>query len=263
MASDGRTTADVIPMHVSALISGMLAQSAALHGLQHRATKGKLRELLLWDLLAEFLPRHLALSSGIIVSASGEPHKQSNQSDIVIYDGRLIPPFIRRREIGIIPAASAVAVVEVKSNLTRGELAKAEQAAERTVTQICAGIPHLPIMCVFGFQGLGPEPIRQDGNAAKAFLREHANHLAMIALAGRFSWIRYPDEGRGATRAKGALSGWVFGAGNQQTHEEVKRFVAVLLDNCRTVSERRMRAMTGSDGQPKHHDWLSKYIRDR
>lgn len=255
--------ADIIRTHVSARISGMLAQASALGGVEHRVTKGKLRELLLWDLLVPFLPPHLGLSSGIIVNASGEPHGQSNQSDIVIYDGRMLGPFVRQREIGIVPAISVIAVVEVKSNLTKSELRKAQDAAGRTRADICATTEPPPIMCAFGFEGRGPAPIRQDDDAAKTFLEQHASHLTIIALAGRFSWIKYPDERKGAAGVRSGRSGWTFQAGDPTTHEEIKRFIAVLLDNCRTVSDRRWHAVTGGSGECRHHDWLSEYIRDQ
>ena len=52
-------------------------------------------------------------------------------------------------------------------------------------------------------------------------------------------------------------TGWT-GHYADQTNDETKRFIAVLLDNIRTHSERRLNILSKS-----HNDWLGIYIRDQ
>jgi hypothetical protein len=50
---------------------------------------------------------------------------------------------------------------------------------------------------------------------------------------------------------------WTLREVDIKSHEEIKRFIAVLIDNIRTRSEQRLKVMG-----LQHWDWLGQYIRD-
>lgn len=105
-------------------------------GLEDEGTKGYLREIFVSDVLKFFLPPHFGIGSGIIINHKGQ---QSNQTDIIIYDKRILPPFIHGGRIGIYPAESVVATIEVKSYLRDSgdqELEKAEESARKLYEEI-------------------------------------------------------------------------------------------------------------------------------
>src|SRR5690349_5776689 len=69
-------------------------------GLSHQGEKGALREAFLARVLQGVLPTHFGVGSGLIVDRW---NRQSNQTDIIIYDKRSIPPFLEENGHGIYP----------------------------------------------------------------------------------------------------------------------------------------------------------------
>ena len=104
----------IIQKHSTSIVRGLAERINALVDLDHKLTKGELRELFISNILAQFLTNQFGIGSGIIVNQAG---KQSNQTDIIIYDNRIIPSFIREKHIGVYPAECVIATIEVKSNL--------------------------------------------------------------------------------------------------------------------------------------------------
>lgn len=80
----------------------------------HGGEKGAFREFFMKELIRPYIPEHFGVSSGIVVDANG---CQSKQSDIVIYDRRLLPPIMLAGESGTFPIDSVLVVLEVKSTL--------------------------------------------------------------------------------------------------------------------------------------------------
>jgi hypothetical protein len=94
--------------------------------ISHSGEKGTFRELLLRGLLASILPPHFGLGSGIVVDKWG---RQSRQTDIVIFDKRVIPPVVFQEGHGLYPFDAVYRTIEVKSVLRRNHLEEAETAA--------------------------------------------------------------------------------------------------------------------------------------
>ena len=69
----------------------------------------------------------------IVVNQKGE---QSDQTDIILYDNRILPPFIKQQHIGVYPAESVLGAIEVKSHLTKTALLEAEASAKRLHEEI-------------------------------------------------------------------------------------------------------------------------------
>jgi hypothetical protein len=249
-----RTT---IQQYTSAIIGGMVESSIALQDLDHNLLKGELRELFVTDLLKRFLTSQFEVGSGIITNQKGE---QSNQNDIIIYDNRILPPFIREQHLGVFPSECVLATIEVKSYLIKTELDKAETAAKKLHEEIYRPDASLygdyhefkPTCTIFGFYKNGPRAIAKE-EAGKTWLNQNIKYLKYIGLAQKYSWIKMRD------------TGWTQELSDKKSHNEIKRFIAVLCDNLRTRSEIRIKLLSKKDNKSKegHKDWIGIYIRER
>ena len=83
-----------------------------------------------------------------------------------------------------------------------------------------------------------------DESKGKIWLTKNLNTIFALCLAGRFSWLNIKDKG------------WSKSSKNKE-YEETKRFIAVFLDNVRTISEIRLHYWSSF----AHKDWLSVYTR--
>jgi hypothetical protein len=231
----------------TALVKGFIGQAQSISAMQHNLTKGQLRELFVANILKPFLSSQFGVGTGIIVNQKGE---ESQQTDIVIYDTRIIPPFIKEQNIGVYPAESVIAAIEVKSRLTKNEVESAEIAARKlhdVIFNSSSGIykefNFKPLSGIIGFFGSGVKELK-DPEKGKGWLTNKVSKMFGICLIGKYAWINTSDKG------------WLFHEKNGQTHEETKAFICVLLDNVRTESIRRVTAF-----EKFHKDWLSIYLR--
>lgn len=239
----------LIQKYSTVLIKGLIEKVISLKQLNHKVTKGQLREIFISDILKSFLTHQFSIGSGIIINQKGE---QSNQNDIIIYDNRILPPFLNQFNIGVYPAESVVATVEVKSNFTQTELLKAELSAKNLIENVYKPSSSIykefsqfkPIRAVLGFYGNGIKDLK-DKTKGKTWLRSNINYLGFICLMNKYSWINMKSNG------------WT-GCIVNETNEEVKRFIAVLLDNIRTLAEIKYQILSQN-----HKDWLGIYIRDQ
>jgi len=240
----------LIQKHSSAIIHSLSEKISALSDLNHKLTKGELRELFVSNILNSFLTDQFDIGSGIIINQAG---CQSYQTDIIIYDNRILPPFIKEQHIGVYPAESVIATIEVKSILTNAELLKAEKAAQKLKNEIYAKEYSIykdfelfkPLCTVIGFYGSGSKHL-SDETKGKLWLNENIKNIFAICLTNKYSWLNV------------GTNGWGKGDSDKATHEETKRFIAVLLDNIRTNSLKRIKQI-----EQEHKDWLSVYIRDQ
>ena len=252
----------LIQKYSSSIIRGLVERSLDLSKLDHRVTKGELRELFVSNTLKAFLTKQFDIGSGIIINQKG---KQSNQTDIIIYDNRILPPFIKEQQIGVYPAESVIATIEIKSKLTKSELLKSEESAKKLLEIVYNPADSIyedfkyfrPLCSTIGFYGSGAREL-SNKNKGKGWLEKQIKYLKLIGLINRYSWIKM-------------TKGWVYCAHDKYTNEETKRFIAVLLDNIRTHSEKRLRLITPNDKDEnekhdkdedkRHRDWLGCYIR--
>lgn len=189
----------LIQKYSTVLIKGLIEKVISLKQLNHKVTKGQLREIFISDILKSFLTDQFSIGSGIIINQKGE---QSNQNDIIIYDNRIMPPFLNKFNIGVYPAESVAATVEVKSNLTSTELLKAELSARNLVenvygpsSSIYKEFSHFkPIRAVLGFYGDGVKDLK-DKAKGKIWLRNNINYLGFICLMDKYSWINMKSNG--------------------------------------------------------------------
>lgn len=240
------TDRTLIQKFATAIISGLIEKIKSLSALDHNLTKGELRELFVNEVLFSFLSDQFGISSGIIINQAG---LQSHQNDIIIYDKRVLPPFIKRHNIGVFPVESVLAVIEVKTRLTRDNLIETESKFDQLRSIICdkkfsyyGTEGYIPLCGIIAFYGNGSKEIK--GANGAAWLNENFKNLFAICLAGKFSWLR--------------TKGWSICKHNPITFEETKRFVAAILDNVRTKSNRLPYKL-----DENHKDWLSIYLRDQ
>ena len=83
---------------------------------KHNPTIGILTEEILRSFLKTYLPKSVSVEQGFILSEKGEISKQC---DILIYDSIFYAPFYRINDIVVVPADSVIAVIEVKTTLTK------------------------------------------------------------------------------------------------------------------------------------------------
>jgi hypothetical protein len=244
----------------SSLIKGMLERIITLSALEHKLTQGELKELFVSEVLNNFLPSQFDIGTGVIINHHGW---QSNQIDIVIYDNRVLPPFIKKHNIGVYPAESVLATIEVKTWLTKPELKKAEKSAERLHKEIYgskgfteANYPLTkkklkPFCGIIGFKKYGLSELLEL-KKGRAFLKNEIKYIKLICLTEKYSWARIFNP-----KTKKPI--WNFKEADENTNEEIKRFIAILLDNIRTLSENRHQSLLKN----KHRDWLGIYIREQ
>ncbi|HEX3037325.1 MAG TPA: DUF6602 domain-containing protein [Thermodesulfobacteriota bacterium] len=238
---------DTIRNYSSALVKGFIEQSHSISSLGHNPTKGQLRELFVTNILNSFLSSQFEVGTGTIINQKGE---ESDQTDVIIYDNRTIPPFIKEHHIGVYPAESVIGAIEVKSRLSKAEIESAEASAQKLHKDIFNPLSKLykdynftPFCGVIGFYGTGAREL-SDPQKGKDWLNSRIDKMFGLCLIGKYSWINV------------AQRGWVFHDRDEKTHEETKAFISVLLDNIRTQSVRRVKAF-----ERAHRDWLSIYIR--
>lgn len=95
--------------------------------LHHAGLKGSANEEIVKKFLEHYLPRHLEISSGIVVDSHG---RKSRQLDIIIHDAHKTPIFYRSETARVIPVECVYSAVEVKAYLDKGELANAGENME-------------------------------------------------------------------------------------------------------------------------------------
>jgi len=102
-------------------INAAVAAAQAAAKMSHQGLKGQLREIFVRELLRPLLPVYIGLGTGQIITAR---NKYSPQQDVVVYDTRLLPPFLADPSIGLFPIESVLYSIEVKSKLNATELRK-------------------------------------------------------------------------------------------------------------------------------------------
>ena len=99
-------------------INSLKSEFEANKNVVHQGIKGGLNEGELSSLIKEVIPQRYRVTRGIIENAIG---KQSNETDIFIYDDEILPPYIKS-DLTFVPVEAVKYVFEVKSTLNSGEL---------------------------------------------------------------------------------------------------------------------------------------------
>lgn len=234
----------LIQQYASSLIRGAADQAKVLDGMDHGTTKGRYREIFVKDVLSRFLTAQFGIGSGIIVNQRGD---QSSQQDVVIFDRRVLPPFLDAEGLGVFPIESVLATIEVKSTLSNQDIRQTETSA-RQLEEMASGSIYCERLCpsasVIGYRSDEYLTCRQPGENGATWLSNNASRLFGVTVIGEISWLK--------------LNGWESQTADGH-FEETKTLVAVLCDILRSAAEHRMALL--SNGHKDHRDWLSVYTR--
>ena len=99
----------------------VLAQAELEGDLTHPGFKGRLRELLIHDLLIPWLPPYVSCGTGVIIDGDSSPDRKHTQDDIIVYDKTLVPPILASEDApeGVFLFNGVLLRIEVKSRLDR------------------------------------------------------------------------------------------------------------------------------------------------
>jgi len=238
----------LIQRHTSEIIKGFMGEVNALKNLDHDTLKGRLRELFVSRILAKFLASQFGIGSGVIVNQKGD---QSKEIDIVICDRGILPPFIEEQRIGVYPPESVLAIIEVRSWVSKEVIKEYSDSAQKLFGEIYNPISSLyqdyrkfqPLYSLVGFYDKGIFK-NENENEILHWMMNNAKPLFGVCLVNKFSWLH-------VVKPEGSLKMV------DEYNEETKAFIAVLLDNIRTFSQMRHLSLV------QHKDWLGIYIRDQ
>jgi hypothetical protein len=101
------------------VVAGAVHAARDARAVNHHGLRGRVRELALGGIIQPFLPGGFEVATGIIVDAED---RQSAQTDGIIYNRRVLPPFLISQVEGVFPIEACFYSVEVKSVLTAREL---------------------------------------------------------------------------------------------------------------------------------------------
>ena len=99
-------------------INALLAGYETNKEIIHNGIKGGLNEAELSEIIKSVIPTRYKIAKGIIENSTGQ---QSNETDLVIYDDEILPPYIKE-DLSIIPIEATIKIIEVKSSLNSTEL---------------------------------------------------------------------------------------------------------------------------------------------
>jgi len=168
-----------------------------------------------------------------------------------------LPPFIEEQKIGVYPAESVLAVIEVRSWISKKTIKEYSDLAKKLhdeiyspASSIYPDFPEMkPFYSLVGFydQGIFKNESREE---VIHWMMNNAKPLIGVCIVNKLSWLNVMMR---ATRGQGSLKMV------DENNEETKAFVAVLLDNIRTLSQKRYLSLS----LVKHKDWLGIYTRDQ
>ncbi len=116
-------------------IQNAVQKARDIDSITHPGMKGRIREIVIGDILRPMLPSDVGVATGKIITFDG---RESRQQDVLIYDRQILPPFLFETE-GLFSIESVLYTIEVKSRLTRHELITSIRNAEEL-----SGFPYLP-----------------------------------------------------------------------------------------------------------------------
>ncbi len=212
-----------------------------------------MKELFLNDLLLNFITDQFGIGSGVIVDAYGN---ESKQTDIIVYDKRILPPIIKNSNLGTYPLESVLAIIEVKSTISRKVIEDIETKFKylddnlvylRKIQNLKDQDTKVNLNIVKGLIGFNRNSIREIKDGKVDWLNEKIHHIDAICHVQKYSWIKWSSNKK-----------WKYRQKDSQTFEETKRFIAWILDVARSKSNKRQNIL----GR-KYIPWLSSYIRNQ
>jgi hypothetical protein len=200
----------LITKYTSSVAKDLVARAKDLCGLGQglEVFHGEIKELFVARLLKAFLPSQLSVGSGTVVNVPG---KRCHQTDIIVYDNRLLPPFIQEQHLGVYPVESVIGTIEIKTTFTSTELKRTRIAIEaldgvlteevqyldKTFPELLkhyelesfAPLFELPLSAVFGF-GLKGIKWPLDQGRGESHLKKYPQNFCLVCIPGEFCWAK-------------------------------------------------------------------------
>jgi len=240
----------LIQAHTSGIIKGLIERTESIKSMEQRTVKGTYREIFVSNLLRYFLPSNFDVGTGIIVNQRGD---ESSQIDVNIYDKSFLPPFIKEQNLGVFPAETVLAVVEVRSRIDNDVLKELDKKLGEVNNKIYHKMGSIyadytiikPFFTVFGFYSNTQYALKKKGEL-RNWIWDNCKDTTAICLLDEFSWFNLNrDKGKNHLKLK------------DDNNEETKSFFALLLDNIITLVKMRNKMET------LHRDYFSIYLRDQ
>ena len=109
-------------------INNAIKEAKEVKAIDHRGLEGRLREIIVEQLLKPFLPGGFEIGTGKIVDSH---NNLSPETDIIIYNRRILPPILYSERDGVFPIEACFYAIEVKSTITSKEIDDAINKAQR------------------------------------------------------------------------------------------------------------------------------------
>jgi hypothetical protein len=106
---------------VEANVRQALEAAKAAGAYDNSALRGRAREIFTESMLKPLLYPTMSVCTGTIIDGMGG---QGPQTDVIVFDARIVPPLMLKPGEGLVPCESVLFAIEVKSQLTRQELMK-------------------------------------------------------------------------------------------------------------------------------------------
>jgi len=255
----------LIQIHTTSLIKGLIERTQSIKNLDSETLKGELIEIFISNLIKNFLPSNFEVGSGAIVNQRGE---QIPHVDVIIYDNSFLPPFIKEYNLGVYPAESVIAIIEVKSWLDKTVLKNEMEPKAIKLFNLFSQRSSLypeytvfkPFFTVFGFYSKTSYK-QEKKKELLNWIWDNCKHINAICLLNEYSWFRLSNEkGKNHLRLK------------DKYNEETKSFFSILLDNIISLTKNRNASLydivfnkNKSKARliVKHRDYFSIYMRDQ
>lgn len=170
--------------HYAGFSQRMMSEIESISGrMSHLGERGRNNEQVLIAFLEQNLPRRYTVSTGKVISATGQ---ESGQIDVIIHDRFETPELMEARAWRFVPVESVYAVISVKTSLDKSELRDAMTSIQsvrslsRTAAMAATPLGFAPVpedkvlrprALVFAFKSLWSSSSGTD-NAFKELLSE-------------------------------------------------------------------------------------------
>jgi hypothetical protein len=189
----------------------VVAEARAIGELRHPGLIGRLREILVQNVIQPFLPPTVDVRTGTIVSLDGE-REHRIQDDIVLFSHEAAP-LLMDWEQAVMPIEGVLAQIEVKSTLTRADVRDAVLAAVE-LRELGAGTA--PIGMLFAFDS--DLNVQSEADRLMDVLRE----VGFVAVAGQatspIQLITVATRGTWTLTSRNGVSGWWFVPPDEARH---------------------------------------------
>lgn len=124
---------------------------------EHNGETGRANEIALARLVAQLLPGHLDVGTGIVFDSEGN---RSKQSDLIVFDRGAQPQILAQSTQLLFPVETVRMVIEVKTTLSAAEIVEIDEKARRLRALSPVQGADLPTFAVFAYQAGGSAPAR-------------------------------------------------------------------------------------------------------